>query len=171
MMLSILTKRLCPLMSLAIVFGCGKKINDPETTSARNNQGQTTELPATFSLTINEAASPITTYQLQKNGWFQLPAKLFARESSAIGKQVRIYYNLMTNGDYEFRCNYKSLTSSTELAFVNCENQDNREIIRNTVDLESMDFPMDKGSAIKMQLTNPTSSNIKIEAIFQVDWK
>lgn len=158
-------------MSLALAFGCGKKINDPKTSSGGSNQGQTTELPATFSVTINEAQSPVTTYKLQKNGWFQLPTKLFARESSAVGKQVKIYYNLVTNGDYEFRCTYKSKTSATELAFVNCESQDQVEIISNSTDLENMDFPMDKGTSIKMELTNPTSTGIKIESIYQVDWK
>ncbi len=158
-------------MSLALAFGCGKKINDPKTSSGGSNQGQTTELPASFSLTINEAASPVRTYALERNGWFNLPTKLFAREASAVGKQVKIYYNMVANGDYEFHCFYKSTSSATELAFVKCESEDNIEIISNPSDLENMDFPMDKGSSIKMQLTNPSSTGIKIEAIYQVDWK
>src|SRR5687768_10350162 len=113
MMLSILTKRLCPLMSLALAFGCGKKINDPKTTPGGSNEEPRQELPSDFSLTINEAQSPITTYKLIRNGWFQLPATLYAREASAIGKQVKIYYNLRSNGDYEFRCTYKSNSSAT----------------------------------------------------------
>ena len=172
MMLSILTKRLCPLMSLALAFGCGKKINDPEATSGNNQtQSQVQELPAVLTLQLNEAISPIKMYELPKNAWFKLPTKLLAVEGSAQSKKVKIYYNLLSNGEYEFNCSYRSLTSITELAFEKCESSGGLEIISNPKDLEGMVFPMDKGSSVKLQLTNPTSSGMKINSAYTVDWK
>jgi hypothetical protein len=34
-----------------------------------------------------------------------------------------------------------------------------------------MEFPMDKGTSIKVELTNPSANNLKIDSIFGVDWK
>ena len=171
-MLSILTKRLCPLMSLALAFGCGKKINDPKTTSGDNQtQSQVQELPAILTLQVNEATSPIKLYELPKNAWFKLPTKLLAVEGSARSKKVKIYYNLLKSGEYEFNCSYLSTTSTTELAFEKCESSSGLEIISNPKDLEGMVFPMDKGSSVKLQLTNPTGSGMKINSAYIVDWK
>ena len=171
-MLSILTKRLCPLMSLALAFGCGKKINDPNATSGNNQtQSQVHELPAVLTLQLNEAISPVKLYELPENAWFKLPTKLLAVEGSARSKKVKIYYNLLKSGQYEFNCSYLSTSSTTELAFVKCESSDGVDIISNPKDLEGMVFPMDKSSSIKIQLTNPTSSGMKINSAYIVDWK
>jgi hypothetical protein len=173
MMLSILKKRLCPLMSLAIVFGCGKKINDPKTTpdTANCSTCQTTELPATLKLQINEVISAVKTYDFTKNAWFRLPATLQAVEGSAVGKRVKIYYNLLSSGDYEFHCFYKQKTAAKALDFEKCESKQGVEIISNSTDLVNANFPMDKGAAIKMQLLNGTQTGLVIESTYLVDWK
>lgn len=170
MMLSTLTKKLCPLMSLALAFSCGKKINDPESTNAGTTQGQNTELPAELTLQVNEVVSAIKTYEIPRNAWFKLPTKLLAREGNAIGKRVRIYYNLLVSGDFEFQCSYRSTVKTSELAFENCQSNQGVEIISNPADLENVLFPMDKGSSIKMQLTNPTGTGMKIDSDYIVDW-
>jgi hypothetical protein len=170
-MLSILTKRLCPLMTLALAFSCGKKINDPETTGSGTTQGQNQELPSTLNLQVNESLSSVKIYELPRNAWFKLPTKLLAREGNATGKKVRIYYNLLRSGDYEFKCSYRSLSAVTELPFEKCESRDGLEIISNSADLEHMVFPMDKGSSVKVELTNPTGSGMKIDSVYIVDWK
>lgn len=175
MMLSILKKHICPLMSLALAFGCGKKINDPKTTSDNQTCStcQTTELPSTLTLLINEAVSSATSYKLPKNAWFNLPTSLTAMEGSAIGKRVKIYYNLLTSGDYEFHCFYKSTTAAKTFAFEKCESSEGVEIISRVQDLVNVDFPMDKDASVKMQLLTPssTSPKLKIESSYQVDWK
>ncbi len=171
-MLTFLTKRLCPLMSLALAFGCGKKINDPATSDVnRTDQTQTTELPAVLTIQLQEAVSSVKTYQLSRNAWFNLPEKLTVRAGNAVGKRVTIYYNLLTNGDYEFLCNYKSVSSATQLNFQNCESSDQVQIVSNVTDLGKMDFPMDKGSSVKVQLTNPTAAGLVIDSTYLVDWK
>jgi hypothetical protein len=172
MMLSILTKRLCPLMSLAIAFGCGKKINDPTTTEInRTGQTQTQELPSTLKIEVNEQISAEKVYTLPRNAWFRLPSKLIAKEASAVGKRVKIYYNFTSDNEYEFHCYYKSITQAAELSFEKCQSSDDVTIISTTDDLEKMEFPMDKGTAVKAQLLNPSQSGIKINSVYSVDWK
>ncbi len=171
-MLTFLTKRLCPLMSLALALGCGKKINDPTTSDVnRTDQTQTTELPAVLTIQLQEAVSSVKTYQLSRNAWFNLPDKLIVRAGNAVGNRVTIYYNLFTNGDYEFLCRYKSVNSATQLNFENCESSDQVQIISNAADLEKMDFPMDKDSSVKVQLSNPKGSGLVIDSTYFVDWK
>lgn len=169
MMLALLTKRLCPLMTLALAFGCGKKINDPETTSS-STQGQGHELPTVLTLQINEAQSPVKSYNLTQNAWFNLPTTLTSVSGDVTGKIVEIYYNMESDTEYEFRCTYRSTSSATKLAFVNCETQDDHVFISNSHDLERMEIPMDKGFSMKMQLTNPSGTNLKIESVHLVDW-
>lgn len=172
MMLSLFKKRICPLVSLALAFGCGKKINDPSTTdNNRTTEGQVQELPPRLTLQINEVISSIKSYQIPRNAWFQLPAKLIAKEGNAIGKRVKIYYNIISSGQYDFHCFYKSVSSSAELAFEKCESSQGMDYVTSTQELEGVDFIMDKGSVIRMELTNPTSSGIKIESTYLVDWK
>lgn len=171
-MLSFLSKRLCPLMSLALAFGCGKKINDPATSDVnRTGQTQTTELPSVLTIQLQEAVASFKTYQLSRNAWFNLPDKLTVKAGNGTGKRVTIFYNLLTNGDYEFRCHYKSVTSATQLNFENCESSDQVQIVSNVADLEKMDFPMDKGSAVKVQLNNPTAGGLIIDSTYLVEWK
>ena len=171
-MLSILKKRLCPLMGLALAFGCGKKISDPSTTGGNGStQGQAQELPANLTLQLTEAFSPFKSYQLPLNAWFKLPTMLSVKEGNAIGKRVKIYYNLLTSGDYEFHCYYSSTRLSLELSFEKCESSQGVEILSNAEELEGADFPMDKGTTVKMKLTNPTGTNLVIESTYKVDWK
>lgn len=159
-------------MSLAIAFGCGKKINDPKTSdSGRTTQSQTTELSETFTLEVNEAVSSVKAYTLPRNAWFKLPAKLTAKEASAAGKVVKIFYNMESSGNYEFHCFYKSIALASELAFEKCQSSDDITIISNVDDLVKMEFPVDKGTQVQMHITNPSGSNIKIDSTYIVDWK
>ena len=172
MMLTLLTKRLCPLMSLAIAFGCGKKINDPQTSdSGRTTQSQTQELPGALTLEVNEAVSAVKAYTLPRNAWFKLPAKLNAKEASAAGKVVKIFYNMEASGNYECHCFYKSITQTNELSFDKCQSSDDVTIISNADDLVKMEFPVDKGTQVQIHITNPSGSNIKINSSYEVDWK
>ena len=173
MMLSIFTKRLCPLMSLAIAFGCGKKINDPKTTADNANCAtcQTAELPSNITLQIDEAASASKSYLFPKLAYLKLPLALSVVQGSAIGKRVKIYYNVYKTGEYEFHCNYKSTTDATKLAWEKCEDSYGRDYITNAADLQVGNIPLDKDNSIKMQLTNSTGAGLKIEAKYQVDWK
>ena len=156
-------------MSLWLAFGCGKKINDPST-SEPNRTTQNQELPAVLTLQVVETESSVKRYELPRNAWFSLPTKLLARQGNATGKRVKIFYNLLDD-QHEFHCFYKSTAKTAELDFEKCESNVGVEIISNTEDLENMHFPMDKGSSVKMQVTNPSGSNLIIDSTYIVDWK
>ena len=158
-------------MSLALAFGCGNKINDPDTTSGNNRPEIGQELPAVVTVQIDETVSPVKLYTLPRNAWFKLPTKLIATAGNAAGKKVKIYYGLVTNGTYEFNCSYRSASSPTQLAFEKCEDKDGLVIISNSTDLASMTYPQDKASSVKMQLTNPTGTGMKIDSTYYVEWK
>jgi hypothetical protein len=164
-MLSILTKKLCPLMSLALAFGCGKKINDPDTTSGNNRAEQGYELPPVITVQLDETVSPVKLYTLPRNAWFKLPSKLLATTGNAIGNKVKIYYGVLSNGYFEFYCSYSSASSATELAIDKCESNYGLAVSPDS------QFPMDKASSIKMQLTNPSGTGMKIDSTYHVDWK
>jgi hypothetical protein len=170
MMLALITKRLCPLIALTVAIGCGKQINDPKDVEI-SRAGQSEELPSNIAIQLNETESAIKTYLLPRNAWFTLPGKLLAKNASAAGKRVKIYYNLESNGNYEFHCYYQSFTLANELGFEKCQSSDEVTIISNPDDLQKMEFPMDKGTSIKVELTNPSGTNLKIDSIFGVDWK
>ena len=164
-MLSILTKKLCPLMSLALAFGCGKKINDPDTTTGNSRREVGQELPPVITVQLDETVSPVKLYTLPRNAWFKLPSKLLATAGNAAGKKVKIYYGVLSNGYFEFYCSYSSVSSATELAIDKCESNYGLAVSHDSL------FPMDKASSVKMQLTNPTGTGLKIDSTYNVDWK
>jgi hypothetical protein len=170
MMLALLKNRLCPLLAFTIIVGCGKQINDPSDVEI-SRAGQTEELPSSLAIQVNENESSFKNYLMPRNAWFTLPVKLLAKNASAAGKRVKIYYNLEANGNYEFHCYYQSYTLPSELTFEKCQSSDEVTIISSSDDLQKMEFPIDKGTSIKVELINPSANNLRIDAIFGVDWK
>ncbi len=169
MMLSLLTKRLCPLMSLALAFGCGKKINDPATSD--NGRTVTPSMPGSSSIVIkfDESSASTKSYLFNKSAYMHLPPKLVASEGNAVGRRMVIFYNYLADDDYEFLCTYRSSSSATELAFVSCEDSSGDIFITQSDYLQTYDFPMDEGTQIKMQLINPNGSGLKINTTFEIE--
>lgn len=168
-MLLNLTKKLCPLMGLAMAFGCGKKINDPKTSEGETSRPRQ-ELPGLLTLQLKTSESLSTSFQLPLNGWFQFPLKLMARDGNVTGKQVTIQY-FLPNGENEFECHYKSVTSPSELSFERCDYADGTEFIPNVEELENVELPIEKDSRIQMNLMNVPGSHLIIDAVYTVEWK
>jgi hypothetical protein len=158
-------KRLCPLVSLALVFGCGKKINEPNI-SDTSNSTQNPILPTTLVIQIDEAQSPVTLYDLQKDAIFELPQKLIVKKGNGAFKKVKISYNIDIDADYEFHCFYKSTGQSDVLPIEKCEDPQGG----NFGDVSEQEFAMDQGKRIEMKLTNPTSFDLIVDAVFNVKW-
>lgn len=169
-MFSLITKKHCPLLILLLAFGCGKNIKEAKTSNT-NHQVQNQGLSSNLALQVDEAVSATKLYKIPRNAWFKLPTKLFVQNGDATGKEVKIYYNLLGSSNYEFECTYFSTNQVGILAFEKCESKDGYEIISNPNDLKNKLFPMDKGSSVKLQLTNPSGTGIKIESIYFVEWK
>ena len=159
-------KRLCPLMSLALLVGCGKKINDPEISDPNNGSTQNQILPSSLTLQIVESESSSTKYTLPKDGIFELPQQLVVLQGNGAFKNVKISYNLDNNNDYEFHCIYKSTGQTNVLPLDRCESPDGGSF----GDVSEQEFPMDQGKKIGLKITNSTTNNLIIDATYQVRW-
>jgi hypothetical protein len=170
-MLSKLATKLCPLMSLALTFSCGKKINDPEPITSglsRTTQRQDELAPVlTLQLDSNEASQ--TSFQLLKSAYFLLPQKLIVTSFNGAGKKVRIKYNVQADGNYEFYCVYESSLNQTELDFKACYSSSNALYIDSVDQLQNALY-MDQDTQIQMELLNSSSPDLLIQAVYTVNW-
>lgn len=161
-------KFLYVLLLLALVTGCGKKINDTGGTVTRQLPQK---LERNLTLVVDEVVSLTTHYHLPESALFKLPTELKARFGNAIGKKIQIFYNYSSSNQYEFRCTYSSTDKDSKLAFVNCETSDGHEMISRHEDINEIWFPVDKGSRVKLELINPSGTRMNIETAYLVDWK
>ncbi|HXH29933.1 MAG TPA: hypothetical protein VNJ01_03905 [Bacteriovoracaceae bacterium] len=167
-MLKLLSRKLCPFLSLAVAtVGCGKKLTEPKTQPVQVVENQ--ELPTTISIELNTSVSAKAQFKIPQNGWFNLPEKLIVNDGSAIGKEVEISYNVDAEieEDYEFVCTYTSTGSSSELQLSTCKDSYGG----NFGNVMGNVFPMDEGKLIEVRLTTPSSKDLVLNAIYSVVWK
>jgi len=163
-MLKTFRRKICPLMSLAMFFGCGKKIS--EASSGLNSSVQPQNLPSVLVLQLKDSFK--MSYKLTKGGWFDLPEKLFARTGNALGKSVSLKYNYKEDEDsYEFKCVYKSTVNPAELPIQQCYDEDNNEL----GDMSLGTSILDPNSEIQMELIGSNGQGLTIEANHSVTWK
>lgn len=168
MMLSLLTKRLCPLMSLALAFGCGKKINDPATSDNGRSIANTEPDPSSIVIRFDETVAPTKSYLFKKSAYLHLPPKFVVSAGNAAGRKMEIYFNYQQEDEWEFFCTYKSSTSTTELTFYSCEDSRGDIFMTQANYHEDSDIPMDEGKQIHMKLTNPNGTGLKVNATFNI---
>lgn len=173
-MLNHITRKLCPLMTLALAFGCGKKIGEPQTsTDGRSNQPQ--EESSSLTLQIDTSVSKRTVYPITRNADFRgLPSKLVVRQGNATGALVKVYYNVDDEladeniENYAFVCTYKSTNTASEIPLQKCTSLTGGDY----GDVTNPDYPnfMDRGKYIQMELKSTHSDNLIIQARYTVDW-
>jgi len=164
-MLSKLTRKLCPFISLAIAsLGCGKQISEGNSNVIKSQQNQS--LPSTYNL---ELAGSVSTHSIPENGVFSIPSKLIVVEGNGISKKVVITYNMDPTDaqEFEFKCSYQNSTVANEIPLNFC--YDN--FGANLGDISRHSFMLDYGKIIKMNLTSGDPTNLKVEASLKVDWK
>lgn len=155
---------------LALSFGCGKKITETETNKS-NHITEPQALSEDLTLEVDENVSPVTIFAIPENAMFRIPTELIAKDGKASGKKIVIFYNATGDNDYKFQCSYSSIDHDTTLAFEKCESNNGNKLISFRENIEDMWFPMNKGAQVKLVLTNPTGTGMKIESIYLVDWK
>jgi len=169
-MLLKISKKICPLMTLLLSFSCGKKINEPNTIESRISN-QTPEEEWGVLLIELPPGSIETSYRFNRNAWINLPTKLNVESGNALGKRLKIYYNLTDQGDYEFHCLYRSSLLSNEMNFEKCETSYNSVTVSNSDDIAQWEFPMNKNTRIKFELLNSSAPNLRISTAYTIDWK
>jgi hypothetical protein len=167
-MLESLVKKICPLMTLALALGCGKKIEktDPD---VLNQNSENQEPSPVFTLQLDRKESLRKLFTLPHYGVFVLPSSLIVLNGEGIGK-VKISYNLDEYG-YEFHCYYSSATPTDEMPLEVCETSDNLSYSYSAHDIQDYFFPMNKNKYIEMQVIKSPDSDLVVDAVFNVDWK
>jgi hypothetical protein len=168
-MLLKLSKRLCPLLSLALTVGCGKKVNEATTTEGgRTTENQAYDSFLTFQ--VNETQTSRKTYLMPRDGIFILPSHLQVIRGNPAGKKVRLTYNIFDDQDYEFHCDYLTQSNSDEIPLSKCASSDGRDYGVNASTIIDYRWPMDQGKFLQMDILNSSHSELTIDATHLVDW-
>lgn len=169
MLKKLLKQKLCPVLSLALVFGCGKKITEKSTESGANSiQTQMPDPLLVIKLVENNSVKK--TFTIPRDGHFRIPAKIFVEKGSGVGRKVTISYNKEpgSNTIFEFKCTYKSTTQIDNLPYEKCVGSDGRSELGNLVGRE---MNLDRDRQIELILQNPTpSAELEIHAWYDVKW-
>ncbi len=169
-MLLYLARKFCPLMSLALAFGCGKDITDSKVSDLNSStQGQL--LPDTLTLELDDMVSSRVSHVLDRDGIFTLPSKLQVSQGNGTGKTIKITYNIVDEYDFEFSCFYTSVSSTNEIPLDYCLSSDERDLGLTQANIEEFPFPMDQEKSIEMEVVGPRFSGLVISSSFSVDWK
>lgn len=166
-MLQTLTKKLCPLLSLAMAtVGCGKKIADSETAPARQVEYQ--KLPSTYILRLESSARVYASYSMPNAANFEIPDRIKVRSGNPSGQIVEILYdvNKYDSNDYEFKCSYSSTHNPSEMVLQNCVNYDNEDY----GNVEGQIFTLYKNDIIQMRFTGSQVADLVVEAIYNMSW-
>jgi hypothetical protein len=167
--LTTITRKLCPLITLAIAtIGCGKKISESGTDVARSIEQHQESSVVIVKLIGNESSRK--SYSIPRNGIFSMPSSLRVRQGSGIGKTVVIHYNIDESDpeDYMFKCTYHSLNEETELPLNNCKDRYGMDLGHI---IDDHQFPFYYGKLINIKLTTGSSRDLVIDAIYSIDWK
>lgn len=165
-MLQVLRK-LAPLLSMTLVTaGCGKKISEGKTQPASSIENQ--ELPATYIVQLNGSQSSKQDYFLPRNTLFQLPERLKVRTGSTTKKVVDILYDIDPddNNIFDFKCTYSPSSNPAEMILTYCENDNGNDFYDTT-----SYFPLKQGQVIQIRFSGAQSSDLIVEAIYQMKWK
>lgn len=166
-MLTILTRKLCPLMSLAIAtIGCGKKITEDKAKPSTITQGA--EIPSTYVIQIDGSQTSRKNYTLPADTQFEVPERIKIRRGSTTGKAVEIAHNvsIYDNDDYDFKCIYKPSGNPVEMILDKCLDYYDRDF----GDVSGQPFTMRKGEIIQMRFTGSSALDVIADAIYSMKW-
>jgi hypothetical protein len=166
-MLTTLTRKLCPLLSLAIAsLGCGKKITDAQTQPGRSRDNQ--EIPSTYILRLDGPQVSRKIFFMPADVNFKVPDRLRVLTGQTAGKKVEISYevNEYDHDDYQFKCIYNASHNPSEMILDKCvdyHNYDFGEVSGHT-------FGLRQNDAIEMKFTGGMTSDLVVDAIYSMKW-
>ena len=123
-MLTSLTQKLCPLVTLSALFmgiGCGKQIAEQSEQSDTDIQRQVPN--SNLALRLSDSSYD---HRFPEAGDFLTPIELKVNRGSAstAGKSVSVYYNVTTQGDYDIKCVYVGNPEGDRLKVKDCYKAD-----------------------------------------------
>ncbi len=168
-MLTTWTRKLCPLITLAIAtIGCGKKINEENSSSTRPVR-QNVNLPSTYMIQLDGSKVSRNNYTLPAATTFELPDRIKVKRGNPIGKTVEIAHNISPydGDDYDFMCTYKSTGSTSEMTLQKCVTFDGEY---RDVDYYSPHL-LDENEVIQIRFTGASALDLVVEAFYSMDWQ
>lgn len=166
-MLTVLTRKLCPLMTLALAtVGCGKKISDTDTQASRQTQNQ--DHPSVYILQLDGSTSSRKLYPTPQNAQFEVPDRIKVRRGDPTGKTLEISFdaNPYDVDDFQFKCIYTPFSNS-EMKLDRCADYDNDDF----GDVSGHLFSLYKDDFIQLRFSGATSSDLLVEAVFNMNWR
>jgi hypothetical protein len=166
-MLTTMTRKLCPLLSLAIAtIGCGKKVTDADSQSAHNTENQ--ELPSAYVIRLDGSQASRKNYSMIDDAQFKIPDRLVVRAGSTAGKTVEVAYevNEFDSDDFQFKCMYVPSANPSQMALDKCVDYDNDDF----GDVSEQKFTLHKNDIIQMRFTGAPASDLVVEAIYTMKW-
>lgn len=166
-MLTTLTRKLCPLLSLAMAtIGCGKKLEDAETKSRRSTENQ--ELPSTYVIQLDGGQVYHKNYFLTESAQFKIPDRIRVRQGSTSGKVVEIAHdvNEYDGEDFFYKCSYKASANPNEMILDKCVDYDGDDF----GDVSNHIFTLYKNEVVQMRFAGAPSADLIVEAIYSMNW-
>jgi hypothetical protein len=166
-MLITLTRKICPLMTLAIAtIGCGKKITQADARPGNSTENQ--EIPSTFVIGLDGSSQSRKEVRLPESARFYIPDRLQVLSGNTNGKFVEIAYDVDEDDDdfYRFKCAYVSSINPYEMTLDKCVNDDEIDY----GDVSNYEFPLKRNAIIQMRFTGAPAQDLNVEAIYSMKW-
>lgn len=166
-MLATLTRKLCPLMTLAIAtIGCGKKIGETQDSPARQHQNQ--EIPAAYVVRLDGSSNSWKNYTMPKPTHFVVPDRLKVRTGNSTGKSVEIAHdvNPYDSDDFHVKCTYTASSIPSEFRLSGCVDFEGRDF----GDVSDFIFRLDEGDLIQIRFKGANASDVIVDAVYSMEW-
>lgn len=166
-MLKSLTKKLCPLMSLAITtLSCGKKISESHAGPTIQTQNQV--LPSSYVLRLDGLGASWQQTRLPKNAQFEVPSRIRVRAGDSVNKVVELSFdvNNYDSEDFQFKCIYQGVPSEADLILDKCINYDGDHL----GDVRGYIFTLYQNDIIQINFTGDTAQDLIVDAVFSMRW-
>jgi hypothetical protein len=166
-MLTALTKKLCPFISLAIAtIGCGKKTIEKETLPETQTQNQ--QKPSAYLIQLDANQSSRMQYKLDGAANFEIPNYIFVRAGDSAGKKVEIAFgvNQYNSTDYEFKCFYSTSSNPGLMVLTSCVDYYNEDYGNTT----GQRFRLYTNDIIQIRFVGAPAQGLFVEIIFNMEW-
>lgn len=169
-MLTTVTKKLCPLLTLAFAtVGCGKKIGDATVgrgDTSLNNQ----ELSSIYHLSLNSQIERYAQYRLPEPASFYFPEFVDVVAGTITNQVLEISYdvNELDTDFFLMKCYYSPTNvKPNSLILTNCVNQFNQNIDGSMYDYK---LPLRKDHIIQLKFSDPNESSLVVNATYRMNW-
>lgn len=166
-MLFNLTRKICPLMTLAIAtIGCGKKITQADARPGNSTDYQ--ETSSTFIIGLDGSKETMKEVRLPESAQFFFPDRLQVLSGDTNGKLVEIAYDVdeFDNDYFRYKCAYVPSINPYEMTLDKCVNDDEYDI----GDVSNYEFPFRRNAIIQMRFSGAPAQDLNVEAIYSMDW-